>query len=47
MNSLPANGTFYDTVNIIHDVIIIDNLYPNSAKVVFVGVRRKKSDVER
>ena len=38
MNILLVKVTFYDAVNIIHDVIITPNSYPYSAKFVFAGV---------
>ena len=39
MNFLQVNVTFYEAVNIIHDVIIRGYLYPSTAEVVFEGVR--------
>ena len=42
--------TFYDAVNMIHDVITTANTFPYTAKFMCVGVRNnklKKSDVER
>ena len=50
MHFLPVNVTFYDAVNMIHDVIITANLFPYSAKFMFYGVRNdklNKSNVER
>ena len=44
---LRVNVTFYDAVNIIHDVITTPNPFPYTAKFMFVGVRLNKSDVER
>ena len=41
MHFLRVNVTFYDAVNMIHDVIRTDNPIPYSAKFV------NKSDVER
>ena len=41
---------FYDTVNMIHDIIRTANPFPYAAKFKFVGVRNdklNKSDVER
>ena len=42
---------FYDTVNTMHDVITTANLFPDTTKFMFVGVRNNKtvnkSDVER
>ena len=37
-----VNFSFYDTVNIIQDVIITPNAYPYTAKFMFVGVRINK-----
>ena len=34
---------FYDTVNMIHDVIRTDKPFPYSAKFMFVGVRNNNS----
>ena len=39
MHILRVNVTFYDAVNIIHDVITIRNLFPYTAKFMFVGVK--------
>ena len=39
MHILRINVTFYDAVNIIHDVIITRNPFPYTAKFMFVGVR--------
>ena len=51
MHFLGVNVTFYDAVNMIHDVISTANPFPDTAKFMFVGVRnnstkRNKSDVE-
>ena len=51
MHFLRVNITFYDAVNIIHDVITTPNPFPYTAKFMFVGatleiMKRKKSDVE-
>ena len=44
MNVFSAvNVTFYDAVNMIHDVITTPNLYPYTAKFMFVGVRNNKT----
>ena len=40
---LRVNITFYDTVNVIHDVITTANPFPNTAKLKFVGVRKGKT----
>ena len=34
-----VNVTFYEAVNIIHDVITTPNPFPYTAKFMFVGVR--------
>ena len=50
MEFLRVNVTFYDTVNIIHDVITTPNPFPYTAKFMFVGIRNmklNKSNVER
>ena len=50
MYFLRVNVTFYDAVNVIHDVITKANSIPYTAKFMFVGVRNdklNKSDVER
>ena len=50
---LRVNVTFYDPVNMIHDVITTANPFPDTAKFVFVDIRNNKtqqlnkSDVER
>ena len=38
MHILRVNVTFYDAVNIIHDVITTPNPFPYTAKFMFVGV---------
>ena len=40
---LRVNVTFYDAVNIIHDVITIRNPFPYAAKFMFVGVRNNET----
>ena len=50
MDFLQLNVTFYDAVNIIHDVITTRNPFPYTVKFMFVGVRNNKlnkSDVKR
>ena len=50
MHFLRVNVAFYDVVNMIHDVITTRNLFPYTAKFMFVGVRiikLNKSDVVR
>ena len=43
MHFLWVNITFYDTVNMIHDIITTANLFPYTAKFIFVGVTNNKS----
>ena len=43
MHILRVNITFYDTVNIIHDVITIHNPFPYTAKFMFFGVRNNET----
>ena len=43
MDFLPVNVTFYDAVNMIHDVIITANPFQYTAKFLFVGVRNNKT----
>ena len=40
---LRVNVTFYDAVNIVHDVITTPNPFPYTAKFMFVGVRHNKT----
>ena len=50
MHFLRVNVTFYDTVNMIHDVITTADPTPYTAKFMFDGVRKiklNKSNVER
>ena len=50
MHFLRVNVTFYDAVNVIHDVITTGDPIPYTAKFVFDGVKiikLNKSDVER
>ena len=42
MHFLRVNVTFYDAVNIIHDVITTVNLFPYTAKFLFDCVRNNK-----
>ena len=45
-----VNVTFYDAVKMIHDVITTANLFPDTAKFMFVVleiIKLNKSDVER
>ena len=43
MHFLLVNVTFYDAVNMIHDVSTTANPFPSTAKVIFVGVRNNKT----
>ena len=43
MHILRVNVTFYDAVNIIHDVTTIRNPFPYTAKFMFVGVRNNET----
>ena len=43
MHFLRVNVTFYDAVNVIHDVITIDDPIPYTAKFMFDGVRNTKT----
>ena len=51
MHFLRVKVTFYDELNVIHDVNTTPNPYPYTAKFIFVGVTNKsgvnKSGVER
>ena len=38
-----VNVTFYDAVNMIHDVITTPNPFSYTAKFMFVGVRHNKT----
>ena len=40
---LEHDCTFYDAVNIIHDVITTPNQFPYTAKFMFVGVRNNET----
>ena len=40
---LRVNVTFYDAVNMIHDVITTANQFPYTAKFMSVGVRSNKT----
>ena len=42
MHFLRVNVTFYDAVNMIHDVITTANPFSFTAKLMFVGVRNNK-----
>ena len=43
MHFLRVNFTFYDVVNMIHDVITALDPFPYTAKFMFVGVRNNKT----
>ena len=43
MDFFRANVTFYDAINIIHDVITKPNSFPYCAKFMFVGVRNNET----
>ena len=43
MHFLRVNVTFYDAVNMIHDVITSANPFPYTAKFIFVGVTNDKT----
>ena len=43
MHFLQVNVTFYDAVNIIHDIITTPNPFPYTNKFMFVGVTHNKT----
>ena len=43
MHFLRVNATFYDAVNMIHDVSTKAKAFPYTAKFMFVGVRNNKT----
>ena len=43
MHFLRLNVTFYDAVNVIHDVITTAYPFPHTAKFIFVGVTNNKT----
>ena len=47
MHLLGVNVTFYDAVNVIHDVITTANPFPYTTKFMFVGVRNNKTQLIR
>ena len=47
MHNLRVNVTFYDAVNVIHDVIRTANQFPYTAKLMFFGVRNNKTQQNR
>ena len=47
MHFLRVNVTFYDAVNMIHDVITTADPFPYTAKFMFVAVRNNKTQQVR
>ena len=47
MQFLRENFTFYDAVNMIHDVITTAKPFPYTAKFIFVGVRNDKTQKDQ
>ena len=47
MHFLRVNFTFYDAVNMIHEVITTAKLFPCTAKLMFDGVRNNKTQQMR
>ena len=45
MNFLRVYVTFYDAVNMIHNIIKIPNPFPHTAKFIFVGDRNNKTQL--
>ena len=43
MHFLQINATFYEAVNMIHDVIRTANPFPYTAKFMFVCIRNNKT----
>ena len=43
MDFLRVNVTFYDAVNMIHDVVATVNPFPYTAKFMFVSERKNKN----
>ena len=43
MHFLQANVTFYDAVNVIHDIITTANPFPCTAKFIFDNVTNNKT----
>ena len=43
MHFVRLNVTFYDTINMIHDVITTTNLFPYTAKIMLVGGKNNKT----
>ena len=47
MHFLRVNVTFYDAVNMIHDVITTANQFTDTARFTFVVVRNNKTEQVR
>ena len=47
MRFLRVNVTFYDAVNMIHDIISTAIPFPDATKFMFVGVRNDKTQQVR
>ena len=47
MHFMRVNVTFYDAVNMIHDVINAANLFPYTAKFMFDGATNYKTEQVR
>ena len=47
MHFLRVNVTFYDAVNMIHDVISTADSFPDTVKFMFVGERNNKTQQVR
>ena len=47
MHSLRVNFTFYDVVNMIHDVIKTANPFPCTVKFMFGGVKNNKTSTNQ
>ena len=43
MHFLRVNATFYEAVNMIHDIITTANPFPDTAKFMFIGVGNNKT----
>ena len=44
MRFLRVNGTFFDAVNVIHDVITTADPFQYTDKFIFVGFRNNKTE---
>ena len=47
MHLLRVNVTFYDAVNMVHDVISTANPFPDTDRFMFVGERNNKTQQVR